>query len=51
MQPFNGYIFLFFKQIISGGKLPYGQVPILEYDGKILAQTATILKYGGREIG
>ena len=35
----------------SGGKLPFGKVPILEVDGKVLAQSMTILKYVARETG
>lgn len=34
-----------------GGKLPYGQIPILEIDGEILPQSMTIAKYIGREYG
>ena len=34
-----------------GGKLPFGQVPVLEIDGDILSQSMTICKYIGREYG
>ncbi len=35
----------------SGGKLSFGKLPILEVDGKVLAQSVTILKYVARETG
>ena len=34
-----------------GGKLPFGEIPVLEIDGEALAQTMTICKYIAREYG
>ncbi|XP_046848082.1 GTP-binding protein YPTC5-like [Xenia sp. Carnegie-2017] len=40
-----------FRQLKASGKLPFNQLPILEVDDKILAQTPTIIRYLGRETG
>ncbi|XP_046848750.1 S-crystallin 4-like [Xenia sp. Carnegie-2017] len=40
-----------FQQLKASGKLPFNQLPILEVDDKILAQSSTIIRYLGREIG
>ncbi|XP_046852796.1 glutathione S-transferase 1-like [Xenia sp. Carnegie-2017] len=40
-----------FQQLKSSGKLPFNQVPILEFDDKIIAQTSAIMRYLGRETG
>ena len=37
--------------IVVGGTLPFGQLPALEVDGKMLAQSLTIFKYVAREVG
>lgn len=35
----------------KAGKLPFGQVPVLEADGEIYAQSGVILKWAGRQSG
>ncbi|CAK9032594.1 Glutathione S-transferase 1 (GST class-sigma) [Durusdinium trenchii] len=39
------------KELNDQGKLPYGQVPILEVDGEIFSQSVAILRWAGRRAG
>nr|AFO69979.1 GST_mu-like protein [Strongylocentrotus droebachiensis] len=40
-----------FDQMKSSGKLPLGQVPILEVDGRLMCQSRAIQRYVAREVG
>ena len=40
-----------FLNIFVGGTLPFGQLPVLEVNGKMLTQSITIFKYVARELG
>nr|XP_054773273.1 S-crystallin SL11-like isoform X1 [Lytechinus pictus] len=40
-----------FKELKSTGKLPLGQVPILEVDGRLMIQSRAIQRYVAREVG
>lgn len=40
-----------FQKLKASGKLPFGQLPILEVDGKVLGQSNSIFKYVARETG
>ena len=37
--------------LFTGGKFPFRQIPILEVNGKTLAQARAILRYLAREFG
>ena len=39
------------REMDKEGKLPYGQVPVLELKGKIYAQSGAILRWAGRQSG
>ena len=34
-----------------GGKLPFGQIPILETDGMVLAQSTAIVRFVADQVG
>ena len=37
--------------LYTGGKTPFGQLPILEVDGVVIAQSGTIIRYVAEELG
>ncbi|XP_028401456.1 hematopoietic prostaglandin D synthase-like [Dendronephthya gigantea] len=40
-----------FRKLKEGGTFPFGQVPVLEVDGKMLCQSMSIFRFVAREIG
>jgi len=40
-----------FQELKASGKLPFGQVPILEYNGEVLAQSIAILRFVCQKFG
>ena len=40
-----------FRDLKEAGKLPYGQLPILEVDGVVIAQSLAIARFCGRQSG
>ena len=40
-----------FRDLKASGKLPYGQLPILEVDGVVIAQSLAIARFCGRQSG